>query len=69
MHVQCGLHGGAASGGNAQILHTDDYNAYNSFDDPNHITPRPHPVAVSGAKLQLDLPRMSVVTARLKLRE
>lgn len=66
MQVQCALRGGSASSGSAQILHNSDYNACNSFDDPNRITPQPHTVSMNGSTIQLDLPRTSVVTARLK---
>ncbi|MGH9344963.1 MAG: alpha-N-arabinofuranosidase [Terriglobia bacterium] len=65
--VECSLRGASASGGSAQILHDNDYNACNSFDDPDHITPKSHPVSVNGSTIQLDVPRMSVVTVTAQL--
>lgn len=67
LNVECALRAASASGGTAQILHDNDYNAYNSFDNPDRLTPKPHPVTVNGSKLQLDVPRMSVITATLQL--
>lgn len=67
MSVECSLRGASASSGSAQILHDNDYNACNSFDDPGHITPKTYPVTVNGSTIQLDIPRMSVVTVTAQL--
>jgi alpha-L-arabinofuranosidase len=56
-----------AAGASAESLHADDLNAYNGFDGPGVIMPRPHPVRVEGNSIQLDLPRLSVVTVALRL--
>jgi alpha-N-arabinofuranosidase len=67
LQVECALSRGTASEGKAQILHDADFNAYNSFDNPDRIVPKPHPVAVEGAKIRIDLPSMSVATVVLRL--
>ena len=67
MDVDCALRGVTARQGSAQVLHDSDINAYNSFTNPNQVTIRPHPVAVTGDRLRVTLPAMSVVTASLEL--
>ena len=62
MQVECTVKGGVADSGAAQILHDADWNACNSFDNPDRLVPRPKAVTVSGSKIQLDLPRLSVAT-------
>jgi len=65
--VECSLTRRAAKEGKAQILHDPDFNAYNSFDQPDRIVPRPCPVSVEGSKIRLNLPAMSVATVILQL--
>lgn len=65
--IDCVLHGVSARQATAQILHDNDWNAYNSFEAPDRVVPRPHPVRVQGTKLNFDLPRLSVVTAILQV--
>lgn len=67
LQVECTLNGGVADGGTAQILHDADWNACNSFDTPDRVVPKPQPIKVNGSKIQLDLPRLSVVTAILSV--
>ncbi len=67
MQVDCSLRGLSASGGTARILHDNDWNACNGFDHPDRLIPQPHPVTVEGSRVRLDLPRLSVVTATLRL--
>jgi len=67
IQVDCTLAGSNAKAGTAQILHDNDSNAYNSFEQPNRVTPQSHPVQVSGSKIQIDLPRLSVATVTLQL--
>src|SRR5260370_3809761 len=50
----------------AQLLHHSDMNAYNSFDDADKIVPKPHPVAVEGGRIRLDVPSMAMVTGTLQ---
>src|SRR6266700_85722 len=67
IQVDCTLAGSSAKAGTAQILQDHDLNAYNSFEQPNRVTPQPHPVQVNGSKIQIDLPRLSVATVTLQL--
>jgi len=54
--------------GTARILHDEDWNACNTFEQPDRIIPKPQPVRVAGSTVQLELPRLSVVTAVLPIR-
>lgn len=67
LHVECTLKGAAADGGTAQILHDTDWNACNSFDQPDRVVPKPWTVRTEGSKVQLDLPRLALVTAVLPI--
>jgi alpha-N-arabinofuranosidase len=67
LQVDCELHGVAVKDGTAQILQNPDLNAYNSFDEPNRVVPRAQPVQVEGARVRMDLPRLSVATAILRI--
>jgi alpha-N-arabinofuranosidase len=67
MDVECALHDVTAKSGTAQILHDSDLNAYNSFDNPDRVTIKPHQVAVSGGSFRIALPAMSVATVTLNL--
>ncbi|MGH9405006.1 MAG: alpha-N-arabinofuranosidase [Terriglobia bacterium] len=64
--VVCSLRGASASGGQASILHDDDLNACNTFDNPDRLVPKPHPVTVEGSTVRIDAPRLSVITATLR---
>jgi alpha-L-arabinofuranosidase len=66
LQVECTLVGSSAKAGTAQILHDSDLNAHNSFEQPDRLVPRPYPVQVNGAKVQIDLPRLSVATVTLQ---
>lgn len=65
MEIQCALRGTSAKEANALLLHDADWNAYNSFDAPDRVVPKLHPVKLEGSTVRLDLPRMSVVTVTL----
>jgi alpha-N-arabinofuranosidase len=67
MKVDCGLVGTSASSGTAQILTHPDYNACNTFENPNVIVPKDHPVSVAGSRVQLDLPPVSMAVAQIRL--
>lgn len=67
MSVECRLEGGSAKSATAQLLHDADFNAANTFEKPDAITPRPHPVEVSGASIRLNLPPLSVATVTVRL--
>jgi alpha-N-arabinofuranosidase len=65
LQIDCRIQGVAEQAGTAQILHDADPNAYNSFDAPNRLTPQSHPIQVDSTGIQLNLPRLSIVTAAL----
>jgi alpha-N-arabinofuranosidase len=67
LQVECTLTGGTAKGGTAQILHDSDLNACNSFEQPNRVTPKSHPVQVNESTIKVDLPRLSLATLTLQL--
>ncbi len=60
--VECAVSGARLGPPEAKILHDPDLNAYNSFDDPDHLTPQSHAVNRTGDSLRTDLPRLSVLT-------
>lgn len=65
--LECTLQGGSARSGKGQILHDNDWNACNTFENPDRLVPKPHPVNVAGNKIKLDLPRLSVATVTLSI--
>ncbi len=67
MQVDCELRGVSARGGKAEVLHDSDLNAYNSFDNPDRITPKPHEISAEGSRLRVTLPPLSIVTATLQV--
>lgn len=70
LRVDCALAGTAGAalrGAAAQVLHHSDWNAANTFDNPEAISVKSHPVQADGVKLKLDLPGLSVVTATVSL--
>jgi alpha-N-arabinofuranosidase len=66
VNVNCSLAGAAALSGTARILHDDDFNAYNSFDQPDRLVPREHAVKVERSRIRMELPPLSIATAVLK---
>ncbi|HYH01411.1 MAG TPA: alpha-L-arabinofuranosidase C-terminal domain-containing protein [Terriglobales bacterium] len=66
LDVDCALHGATGKDASAMLLHSPDLNAYNSFDVPDRIVPKPHPVVVEGARMRLELPRLSVATVKVR---
>lgn len=69
LHVECAIRGGSVSAGTAQVLHDPDWNAFNSFDHPDRVVPKQHPVTVKESKLELELSRLSVATLVLPIRQ
>lgn len=67
MTIDGTVRGASAKSGSAQILHDADWNACNSFESPERVVPRAHPVRVQGGRLQMDLPRLSVATVTLQI--
>jgi alpha-N-arabinofuranosidase len=66
LQVDCRIQGASPKDGSAQILHDADWNACNTFDSPNRVTPQLYPIDLEGSTIQLSLPRLSVVTATLR---
>jgi alpha-N-arabinofuranosidase len=60
--VEATVRGISAKSATAQILHDPDLNAYNSFEQPDRLVPRAHPVRIDGGRLMIDVPRLSVAT-------
>lgn len=67
MRVNCVLAGSTAAAASARILQHDDYNACNTFDAPDRIVPREHPVALDGSRVTLELPPLAIATALVRL--
>jgi alpha-N-arabinofuranosidase len=67
LRVECSLAGVTAKQGSAGMLHDADLNACNTFEKPNNVVPQKLPLSIDGSRVQLDLPRMSVATAVVKL--
>jgi alpha-N-arabinofuranosidase len=60
--MDCMLHNATTKSAKGQILHDADWNACNSFENPDRLVPRAHPVSVDGNRIRFDLPRLSVAT-------
>lgn len=67
LDVDCALHAASGKRGGARILQSSDLNAFNSFETPDRITPKQHPVVVEGSRVRIQLPRLSVATAKISL--
>jgi len=65
--ANCSLSGATAGSGKAQILHHVDFNACNTFDNPDRIVPRSHPIKLESSRIGIELPPLSIVTAALRL--
>ena len=65
--IDCAIQGSSPKEAKAQILHDPDWNACNSFENPSRVVLHPHPATVEGARLRMDLPRLSVATVTLKV--
>ena len=68
LQVDCTVRGNTATSGNGLILQHQDWNACNSFENPNLVVPRELSAKVDASRLQLDLPRLSVATVILGIR-
>jgi alpha-N-arabinofuranosidase len=67
LRIDCALDGRTAKSAMAQILTHKDFNAANTFENPNAIVPQSHPIQATGSSLKLDLPPMSIVTATVQM--
>ena len=65
MKVDCGISGAASA--KARLLYHPDFNACNTFENPNLIVPKEHPVSVQGGRLQMDLPPISMASVIVAL--
>ena len=63
----CALAGARAAGGKARILHDADFNACNTFENPDRIVPHDHAVQVEASRIGVELPPMSIVTVFVTL--
>ena len=67
MQVNCGVTGAAPASAKARLLHHPDFNACNTFENPNLIVPRDHAVSVQGGRLRMDLPPVSMAGVIVQL--
>jgi alpha-N-arabinofuranosidase len=67
MEVECNLPGVSVKQASAQILHDNDLNAYNGFEGPERVAIKEHRATPEGAKVRLDLPRLSVATVTIQI--
>ncbi len=67
LSVKCAVGGAQVAGGTARILHHSDFNACNTFENPDLIVAKPYTVDAGRESLGLSLPPMSIVTALLRL--
>src|SRR2546423_7707896 len=65
--IDCAVRGLTPKCGSASVLHDSDWNAFNSFQAPDRVVPKAHAIRVENSRVQLELPRMSVVTAVLAI--
>lgn len=59
--------GAQVSAPTATLLHHKDYNAANTFDQPDVIAPKPHEAQLAAGAVRVEVPPMSVVTLRCKV--
>ena len=64
--IDCTIQGSTIKEAKAQILHDPDWNACNTFENPNRVALQPHTVVVEGFKFRMALPRLSVATVILR---
>ncbi len=65
--VKCRLSAASATAARARVLHDADFNACNTFENPDLIAPRTHPIAAAGRRVEFDMPPMSIVTGLVDL--
>src|SRR5437867_10946954 len=64
--IDCTLQASTAREAKAVVLHDPDWNACNTFENPNRLLPQPHTVTLDGSRLRMDLPRLSVATVTVR---
>lgn len=60
--IRCALDGVRVTGADGRLIHHQDWNAWNSFDDPDTIIPAAFPVDATETALTFPLPPLSVAT-------
>ena len=68
LNLDVELRGAQPVSASGQVLHDNDLNACNSFEQPDRVTPRPAAVSLDGTRLRVQLPRLSVATITVQLR-
>ncbi|HEY3738643.1 MAG TPA: alpha-L-arabinofuranosidase A, partial [Bryobacteraceae bacterium] len=67
VRIDCALPGVSARSIAASALHHADLNAPNTFDQPDTVTPKTFDARLEGGSVHFDLPRLSIVTARIRI--
>lgn len=67
LRVEVVLAGAQAASAAARILQDPDFNAGNTFAQPDRIVPRAHPASVQAGRVEIELPPLSVLTAMVRL--
>ncbi|MCC6858879.1 MAG: alpha-N-arabinofuranosidase [Bryobacterales bacterium] len=67
--LECAVSGASAVSVSARILHHADWNAHNTFEEPNLIAPVSHTARVEGGRIRFALPPLSIVTVQAGLKE
>jgi alpha-N-arabinofuranosidase len=62
MAVECTLAGANVAEATGRILHDEDYNACNTFQQPDRLAPKAHAVSVGGGIVRMELPPLSIAT-------
>lgn len=65
--AKCKLTGATPSNPSVTLLHHADFNAANTLDSPDVITPKQHAAQVVAGGLNVELPPMSIVTVRFRV--
>jgi alpha-N-arabinofuranosidase len=67
LRVTCSLDAARVTSPEGKVLHDADFNAANTFDAPDRITPKPLAAAAEANKLIVELPALAVATVQAKL--
>ena len=67
MTISCTVRGGTVSAAQGRMIHHADFNACNTFEQPDAIVPVSHDVETKGETVSFQLPAMAVLTVRAKL--
>ncbi len=67
MNVRCIFHKARLNRAVATLLHHSDFNACNTFEHPDVITPQHHPTAIDDAGCAVHMPPLSIVTINARV--